>query len=308
MIRFENVTKVYPRSTRPALDDVSVGIDRGEFVFVVGPSGSGKSTMLRLALREEAATEGTVLVAGHDLGSMAARQVPRLRREMGAVFQDFRLLPNKTVHENVAYALQVIGKPGHVIRQLVPETVNPQLVRLLPEEMARAKQVVPIGVEGGVMTLAMAAPDDIETISEAELLTGYHVEPVATLDGDVQATLDRGFDDRIVARQTIVDMKLADLEEAGGALEDEPDSTGDEEKDAPVVRLVRALVRSHLNYHRCRKFWRSGNRTTRRCSRPLLTSWLITNIMVNGRARTMSRLACTLTKRTHYAAGRQKTF
>ena len=90
----------------------------------MGPSGSGKSTMLRLALREEAATEGTVLVAGHDLGTMAGRQVPRLRREMGAVFQDFRLLPNKTVHENVAYALQVIGKPGHLIRQLVPETLE----------------------------------------------------------------------------------------------------------------------------------------------------------------------------------------
>ena len=124
MIRFENVTKVYPRSTRPAISDVTVDIDRGEFVFVVGALGSGKSTMLRLALREEAATEGTVLVAGHDLGSMAMRQVPCLRREMGAVFQDFRLLPNKTVHENVAYALQVIGKPGHVIRRPVPETLE----------------------------------------------------------------------------------------------------------------------------------------------------------------------------------------
>ncbi|MGL4743262.1 MAG: cell division ATP-binding protein FtsE [Dermatophilaceae bacterium] len=124
MIRFENVTKIYQRSTRPALDDVSIAIERGELVFVVGPSGSGKSTLLRLALREEAASAGTVLVAGHDLRTMPMRQVPRLRREMGAVFQDFRLLPNKTVYENVAYALQVIGKPRHVIRQLVPETLD----------------------------------------------------------------------------------------------------------------------------------------------------------------------------------------
>ena len=144
MIRFENVTKIYPRSTRPALDDVTIDIDRGEFVFVVGPSGSGKSTMLRLALREEAATEGTVFVAGHDLGTMAGRQVPRLRREMGAVFQDFRLLPNKTVAENVAFALQVIGKPRSHINKVVPETL--ELVglegkgRRMPDELSGGEQ------------------------------------------------------------------------------------------------------------------------------------------------------------------------
>ena len=144
MIRFENVTKIYPRSTRPALDDVTIDIDRGEFVFVVGPSGSGKSTMLRLALREEAATEGTVFVAGHDLGTMAGRQVPRLRREMGAVFQDFRLLPNKSVYQNVAFALQVLGRSGHAIRQVVPETL--EMVGLdgkekrLPHELSGGEQ------------------------------------------------------------------------------------------------------------------------------------------------------------------------
>ena len=144
MIRFENVTKIYPRSSRPALDHVTVDIDRGEFVFVVGPSGSGKSTMLRLALREEAASEGTVLVAGHDLGTMAGRQVPRLRREMGAVFQDFRLLPNKTVSENVAFALQVIGKPRAHINKVVPETL--ELVGLegkggrMPDELSGGEQ------------------------------------------------------------------------------------------------------------------------------------------------------------------------
>lgn len=144
MIRFENVTKVYPRSTRAALDDVGLDIERGEFVFVVGPSGSGKSTMLRLVLREELPTSGKVLVAGQNLGSMSARQVPRMRREMGAVFQDFRLLPGKTVHQNVAFALQVIGKPGHVIRQLVPETL--EMVGLegmgsrLPHELSGGEQ------------------------------------------------------------------------------------------------------------------------------------------------------------------------
>jgi cell division transport system ATP-binding protein len=124
MIRFDNVTKVYPRSTRPALADVNVNVDRGEFVFVVGPSGSGKSTLLRLALREERATGGTVLVAGQDLNTMSSRKVPRFRRGIGAVFQDFRLLPGKTVDQNVAFALQVIGKPASAIRQLVPETLE----------------------------------------------------------------------------------------------------------------------------------------------------------------------------------------
>ncbi len=144
MIRFDKVSKLYPRSTRPALDEVSLDIERGEFVFVVGPSGSGKSTMLRLILREELATTGKVLVAGQNLGTMSARQVPRMRREMGAVFQDFRLLPGKTVHQNVAFALQVIGKPGHVIRQLVPETL--EMVGLagmggrLPHELSGGEQ------------------------------------------------------------------------------------------------------------------------------------------------------------------------
>ena len=124
MIRFENVTKVYPRSSRPALHDINLEVNRGEFVFVVGQSGSGKSTLLRLALREEQATRGSVLVAGHELGRLPHRKVPRLRREIGTVFQDFRLLPNKTVYQNVAFALQVLGKSSHAIRQVVPETLE----------------------------------------------------------------------------------------------------------------------------------------------------------------------------------------
>lgn len=144
MIRFENVTKVYPRSSRPALHDINLEVNRGEFVFVVGQSGSGKSTLLRLAIREEQATRGTVLVAGHELGRLPHRKVPRLRREIGTVFQDFRLLPNKNVYQNVAFALQVLGRSGHAIRQVVPETL--EMVGLagkekrLPHELSGGEQ------------------------------------------------------------------------------------------------------------------------------------------------------------------------
>jgi cell division transport system ATP-binding protein len=124
VIRLENVSKVYPTSTRPALDDVSMEVERGEFVFLIGPSGSGKSTLLRLLLREDVPTDGSVWVANWNVGRLARRRVPRLRQRMGCVFQDFRLLPNKTVAENVAFALEVLGKPRHTIRTVVPEVLE----------------------------------------------------------------------------------------------------------------------------------------------------------------------------------------
>jgi len=124
VITFENVTKIYAGQTRPALRDVSLDIDSGEFVFLVGASGSGKSTFLRLILREYKPTSGSIYVAGHDLGRLPAWRIPRLRRQVGTVFQDFRLLPGKTVYENVAFALQVIGKPTREIREIVPETLD----------------------------------------------------------------------------------------------------------------------------------------------------------------------------------------
>nr|WP_286189251.1 cell division ATP-binding protein FtsE [Sanguibacter hominis] len=120
----ENVTKIYARGARPALSSISLEIERGEFVFLVGASGSGKSTFLRLALREERPTSGTILVAGKDLSTLSSWKVPALRRQIGAVFQDFRLLPNKTVFENVAFALQVIGKPKHHIETVVPDVLE----------------------------------------------------------------------------------------------------------------------------------------------------------------------------------------
>ena len=124
MIRFENVSKVYARGARPALDQVSLEIERGEFVFLVGTSGSGKSTILHLVMREERPTGGKVFVAGRDLSLLSTWKVPHLRRQIGAVFQDFRLLPNKTVFENVAFALQVIGKPRHHIMTTVPDVLD----------------------------------------------------------------------------------------------------------------------------------------------------------------------------------------
>ena len=144
MIRLEHVSKSYPTSTRPALDDVTVEIDKGEFVFLVGSSGSGKSTFLRLLLKEENATSGTVHVAGKDLGKLSNWKVPALRRSIGCVFQDFRLLPNKTVYQNVAFALEVIGKHRSVVAQVVPEVL--ELVGLegkgkrLPHELSGGEQ------------------------------------------------------------------------------------------------------------------------------------------------------------------------
>ena len=124
MIRFDNVSKVYARGHRPALDQVTLEMERGEFVFLVGASGSGKSTFLRLVLREERPTSGGVFVAGRDLSRISAWKVPQLRRQIGIVFQDFRLLNNKNVFDNVAIAMQVIGKPRHQVMTTVPETIE----------------------------------------------------------------------------------------------------------------------------------------------------------------------------------------
>ncbi|GAA2242109.1 MULTISPECIES: cell division ATP-binding protein FtsE [Kitasatospora] len=124
MIRFDNVSKTYPKQNRPALSDVSLEIEKGEFVFLVGSSGSGKSTFLRLCLREERPSTGAVHVMGKDLGKLSNWKVPHMRRQLGTIFQDFRLLPNKTVAENVGFALEVIGKPRSAINKVVPEVLD----------------------------------------------------------------------------------------------------------------------------------------------------------------------------------------
>jgi cell division transport system ATP-binding protein len=139
-----NVTKIYVPNKPPALDDCSVEIEQGEFVFLVGHSGSGKSTFIRLLLRELLPTRGQIVVAGQDLVKMKHWKVPYLRRNIGCVFQDFKLLPNKTAYENIAFALEVIGRSKHVIRTQVPEVLRlvglEDKIESYPDELSGGEQ------------------------------------------------------------------------------------------------------------------------------------------------------------------------
>ncbi len=144
MILMQDITHSYVKEKPAALIDVNVDIKQGEFVFLVGHSGSGKSTFIRLLLREIQPTKGKIVVAGQDLSRLRSWKVPYLRRNIGCVFQDFKLLPNKTAYENIAYALEVIGRSRHVIRTQVPEVLK--LVGLqdkgdsYPEELSGGEQ------------------------------------------------------------------------------------------------------------------------------------------------------------------------
>lgn len=124
VITFSNVSKIYPTSTRPALDNLSLTIDNGEFVFLIGPSGSGKSTFLELLIREENVSSGDIYFNDFHVNALRGGEVNKLRQSIGYVFQDFRLLPKLSVYDNVAFALEVIGKPKSKIRKLVPEALE----------------------------------------------------------------------------------------------------------------------------------------------------------------------------------------
>lgn len=142
MIEFTNVTKRY--KTNVGLDDVSVRIGEGEFVFLVGPSGAGKSTFVKLILREIEADKGKIVVRDGEVTKMSARQVPRLRRNVGIVFQDFRLLPKKTVYENVAFAMEIIHKKRKEIKKTVPQVLGmmgiAESAKKYPDELSAGEQ------------------------------------------------------------------------------------------------------------------------------------------------------------------------
>ncbi|MCD4549094.1 cell division ATP-binding protein FtsE [Schaalia sp. lx-260] len=192
MIRFDDVSMVYAKGARPALDHVSLEVERGDFVFLVGKSGSGKSTFLQLVMREIQATSGHVWVLGQDVGALSRWSVPKLRRQVGTVFQDFRLLPSKSVYENVALAMQVIGKSRRAIETAVPDVLD--LVGLKGKEHRLPHELS--GGEEQRVAIARAM------VNRPELLLAD--EPTGNLDPDTSLGIMRLLDRINRAGTTVV--------------------------------------------------------------------------------------------------------
>ena len=192
MIKFENVTMAYRKDGNPALNDVTFGIPDGEFVFLVGQSGAGKSTILRLLIREETAKNGTVLIDDINIGMLPQKEVPKLRRNIGMVFQDFRLLPEKTVAENVAFALQVLSKSPDEIKQTVPAVLD--LVGLLDKANRRPEQLS--GGEQQRVAIARAL------VNRPAILMAD--EPTGNLDPDTSVEIMRLLDQINKAGTTVI--------------------------------------------------------------------------------------------------------
>lgn len=263
MIRFDDVTKTYLRGTRPALTNLDIEFEREDFVFLVGASGSGKSTLMRLVLKETAPTSGSVYVAGKDLSRVPSWKVPSLRREIGMVFQDFRLLPTKTAYQNIEFALAVIGTPRKQVRRLVPEMLEmvglADKGRRLPHELSGGEQqrvaIARAYVNRPTILLADEPTGNLDPATSEGIL-----ELLAEINGQgttvVMATHDQGAVDRMSRRVVeLVDGHVVRDEEHGTYESTAPDSeisgaaeTADGETDTsvhPEERETATVARAH---------------------------------------------------------------
>jgi len=225
MITFENVTKIYKtaeihrnieRGNISAVEDVSFTIDKGEFVFLVGASGAGKSTITKLMTREEKATAGRIIVNDFNVARLKKNKIPQLRRSIGMVFQDFRLLPNKTVYENVSFAMEVIGTPIREIRRNVPNVLN--MVGLT--DKARAKPHQLSGGEQQRVSLARAMVNKPPIILADEPTGNLDPETALEIMKLLEAFNNRGTTVVIVthAKDLVDSMQKRVLEIDGGKL------------------------------------------------------------------------------------------
>ena len=225
MIRFETVTKTY-KGEVVALREASAEIQRGEFVFLVGPSGSGKSTFIRLINREEVPDAGKILVAGKDVSSLSSWKVPYLRRNIGYVFQDYKLLPKKTVTENVAFALEVIGRPRPIIKRQVPAILelvglSRKADRLQKEHTGRAQQRLSIARAFVNRPLILLADEPTGNLDPATSVGIMRLLDRINRSGTtvVMATHDRGIVDTMRRRVIELDRGMLVRDESRGVYE-----------------------------------------------------------------------------------------
>ena len=212
MISISNVTKSYPSAPRAALDGVSLEIEKGEFVFLVGASGSGKSSLMRLILREDVPSGGEIFVLGQNLVGLPNRRVPLFRRQLGVVFQDFRLLPNKTAAQNVAFSLEVIGKSAGFIAEAVPDVLRrvslEHKANSLPSELSGGEQqriaLARAIVNNPAILLADEPTGNLDPKTSEEIMALLERINLAGTTV-IMATHDRGIVDRLTQR--VVELK-----------------------------------------------------------------------------------------------------